>query len=78
MHRYGYQVPLKEILIKPFIASVIMGIVIYFVNLELFTSVLLGMIVYFISIFAIKTFDDDDLNIIKELLPQKIIEKLRL
>ncbi|MBE6485588.1 MAG: flippase [Methanosphaera stadtmanae] len=78
MHRYGYQVPLKEILLKPFIASVIMGVLIYFINLELFTSVLLGMIVYFISIFAIKTFDDDDLNIIKQLLPQKIIEKLRL
>lgn len=78
MHRYGYKVPLKEILFKPFIASVIMGIVIYLLNLDLFTSVILGMIVYFISIFLIKTFDDDDLNILKQLLPKKITEKLKL
>ena len=70
MHRYGYKVP--------FIASVIMGIVIYLLNLDLFTSVILGMIVYFISIFLIKTFDDDDLNILKQLLPKKITEKLKL
>ena len=78
MHKYGYKVPLKEILVKPFIASVIMGIVIYFLNYELFTSVLIGMIVYFISIFAIKTFDDDDLSILKQLLPKKINDKLKL
>lgn len=78
MHRYGYKVPLKEILFKPFIASVIMGVVIYLLNLDLFTSVILGMIVYFISIFLIKTFDDDDLNILKQLLPKKITEKLKL
>ena len=78
MHKYGYKVPLKEILFKPFVASVIMGITLYFLNLELFTSVLLGMIVYFISIFAIKTFDEDDLSILKELLPAKISDKLKL
>jgi O-antigen/teichoic acid export membrane protein len=78
MHKYGYKVPLHEIIIKPFVASVIMGAVIYALNLELFTSVLLGMIVYFISIMLIKTFDEDDLNILKDLLPNKIINKLKL
>lgn len=78
MHKYGYSVPLKEIVIKPFIASVVMGIVLHFINLELFTSVFIGMVVYFVCIIAIKTFDKDDLNIIKELLPEKINEKLNL
>ncbi len=78
MHKAGYSVPLHEIIIKPFIASVVMGVVIYFLNLELFTSVLLGMIVYFITVFAIKTFDKDDLNILKELLPEKISNRLKL
>lgn len=72
MHKYGYKVPLREILVKPFIASVVMGVVLYFLNLELFVSVLLGMIVYFTVIFLIKTFDEDDINILKQLLPEKI------
>ncbi|WP_455645989.1 flippase [Methanosphaera sp.] len=72
MHKYGYSVPLRSILVKPFIASLIMGIVIYILNLELITSVIIGVIVYFVSIFAIKTFDKDDLGILKQLLPEKI------
>lgn len=78
MHKYGYQVPLKEILFKPFIASVVMGIVVYFVNLELFSSVFIGIIVYFATVFIIKTFDEDDKNILKQLLPEKISKKLNL
>ena len=78
MHKYGYSVPLKEIIPKPLFASIIMGIVVYFLNFELFTSVLVGMIVYFICIFAIKTFDEDDLNILKQLLPDKISKKIKL
>jgi O-antigen/teichoic acid export membrane protein len=78
MHKYGYQVPLREILIKPFIASLIMGIVIGYLNLELFTSVILGIIVYFISIIAIKTFDEDDIKILKQLLPEKISTIIKL
>ncbi|RAP45987.1 MAG: polysaccharide biosynthesis protein [Methanosphaera sp. rholeuAM6] len=76
MHKYGYKVPLREILVKPFIASVVMGVVLYFLNLELFVSVLLGMIVYFTVIFLIKTFDEDDINILKQLLPEKINNRL--
>lgn len=78
MHKYGYSVPLRDILTKPFIASVLMGIVVYALNLELFTSVIIGMVVYFICIFVIKTFDSDDWKIIKELIPEKIIKKFNL
>ena len=78
MHKYGYSVPLREILIKPFIASLLMGVVIYFINLELFISVVIGMIVYFMCILIIRTFDKDDMDIIKELLPDKIVDKLNL
>lgn len=78
MHKYGYSVPLGDILTKPFIASLVMAIVIYLMNLELFVSVFVGMIVYFICILVIRTFDKDDMNIIKELLPDKVNEKLKL
>lgn len=78
MHKYGYSVPLQNIIIKPFVASLMMGIVVYLLNLDLFTSVLVGIIVYIIMVFAIKVLDEDDKNIIRELIPQKISEKLGL
>ena len=78
MHKYGYKVPMKDILIKPFIASVVMGAVVYYLNLELFTSVIVGVVVYFICILAIKTFDKDDIEILKQLLPEKINRILKL
>lgn len=76
MHKYGYKVPLQKILVKPFIASLVMGAVIYYLNLNLFVSVFVGIIVYFVVIFAIKTFNDDDLAILEELLPEKINKKI--
>lgn len=78
MHKYGYSVPLKDILIKPFVASLIMAVVLYMINLELFVSVFIGMVVYFVCIILIKTFDKNDMDIIRELLPNKINEKLKL
>ncbi len=76
MHKAGYKVPLISILLKPFIASVVMGIVVSVLNQELFVSVFIGIIVYFVTIILFKTFDKDDLNIIKQLLPEKVVERL--
>lgn len=78
MHRYGYQVPISQIIAKPLIASVIMGVVLYYLDLELFISVFVGIIVYFTCILLLKTFDDDDWGILKQLLPEKISNKLGL
>lgn len=78
MNKYGYSVPFKEILIKPAIASIVMGIIVYALNLELFVSVGVGIIVYVIMIFVLKTFKEDDIEIIRQLLPEKVIKKLKL
>jgi O-antigen/teichoic acid export membrane protein len=78
MHKYGYDVPFKEILVKLFIASIVMGVVLHYLNLELFTSVAVGIVIYVVMIFALKTFKEDDLEIVKQLLPDKVIEKLKL
>ncbi len=78
MHRYGYQVPISHIIAKPLIASVIMGVIIYYLNLELFISIFVGIIVYFTCILLLKTFDEDDWGILKQLLPEKISNKLGL
>ena len=76
MHKYGYSVPLREIIIKPLIASIVMGAVIHVLNLDLFVSIIIGVIVYFAMIFLLRTFNDEDISIIKQLLPAKVNEKL--
>lgn len=77
MHKYGYTVGLKSIIIKPFIASLIMGIVIYMLNIELFPSIIIGMIIYLIATILIGVLDEEDKGIIKQLIPPKIINKIK-
>lgn len=77
MHKYGYTVGLKSIIIKPFIASLIMGIVIYLLNIELFPSIIIGMIIYLIATILIGVLDEEDKGIIKQLIPPKIINKIK-
>ncbi|RAP53836.1 MAG: polysaccharide biosynthesis protein [Methanosphaera sp. rholeuAM130] len=78
MHRYGYDVPFKDILLKPFAASIVMGVVLYYLDLELFVGVAVGIVIYVVMILLLKTFKEDDLEIIKQLLPEKIIRILRI
>ena len=78
MHKYGYDVPFRDILIKPFIASIVMSVVVYYLHLDLFTSVAVGIVVYVVMILALKTFGEDDLEIIKQLLPERIIKMLKI
>ena len=77
MHKYGYTVGLKSIIIKPFIASLIMGIVIYLLNMELFPSIIIGMVVYLVATILIGVLDEEDKGIIKQLIPPKIINKIK-
>lgn len=77
MNKYGYKTPFN-IFLKPSIASLTMGIVIYLLNLELFTSVALGIIVYTVMILLLKTFEKEDIEILKQLLPEKISNKLKI
>ena len=51
-----------------------MGGVIYLLDLDLFVSIGVGIIVYFTTILLIKTFNEDDWNIFKQLLPQKVLK----
>lgn len=77
MHKYGYTVGLKSIIIKPFIASLMMGIVIYLLNMALFPSIIIGMIIYLIVTILIGVLDEEDKGIIKQLIPPKIINKIK-
>lgn len=74
-----------DVLIKPVISTVVMGVIVYFVLLfsgKVFSntvstllSVFIGAVVYFILLFALKAFNDEELSLIPG---GKIIKKLAL
>ena len=55
-------------LIKICIASIVLGIVLYILNLNIWTAMVISLIVYFIAILLLKTIDSEDKLIIKQIL----------
>ena len=55
-------------LLKISIASIIMGICLYVLNLNLWLAIPVGIIIYLIVSIVIKFFDDDDKYIIKQVI----------
>ena len=55
-------------LIKIIIGSAILGIALYFLNLNMWVALPVGIIIYFAAIYLLKVFDNDDKYVIKEIL----------
>ena len=55
-------------LIKIIIGSSILGIALYFLNLNMWVAIPIGMIIYFAIVYLLKVFDNDDTYVIKEIL----------
>ena len=69
MSKYLEGLSIWKILIKPAIASIAMGAVVYyFLYLNLFVLIFIGAIVYTFAIFALKAINQDDINLIKKVL----------
>ncbi|MDD3985371.1 MAG: flippase [Methanobacterium sp.] len=68
INKIFFIIHLRDSIMKPIIASIIMGVFLILVKSNLFIMILLGAIVYFIVLFALKTFDADDFDIIKLIL----------
>lgn len=66
-----HKVPLHKIIIKPSIACAVMALFLISVKLNLFVMILSGATIYFIVLFALKTFDEQDLEIFKRLRSMK-------
>jgi len=63
--------PNKELyydLMKIIIGSLILGVILYVLNLNIWVAVILGIIIYFIILILLKVFNDDDKYVIKEIL----------
>ena len=55
-------------LIKIIVGSVILGIALYFLNLNMWVALPVGIIIYFATVYLLRVFDDDDKYVIKEIL----------
>ena len=70
IYRLGHR-PNKKLyydLIKIIAGSAVLGIALYFLNLNMWVAIPVGIIIYFITLVLIKLFDDDDKYVIKEIL----------
>ena len=77
--RYFYRLPMHKIIVKPLIASVAMGAIVYFcsqvTSLNLALLVVLGAASYFIILYLIKAFSKEDVSLFKQVI--KINRRVR-
>ncbi len=74
--KHGYKVSIPRMFYKPAIASIIMGLFIVLVKLNLFLEILLGTILYFGVLILLKTFTEDDINLINQLIDIDVFRKI--
>ena len=69
MNVHGYKIPIFKILLKPAIASLIMGIVISLLsNVNILVVILISTIIYFIALYILKTFSEEDITLFKQII----------
>lgn len=70
IYRVGVRVNKKlySDLIKIIAGSAILGIALYFLNLNMWVALPVGIIIYFAAIYILRVFDSDDKYVIKEIL----------
>ncbi|MBQ6511875.1 oligosaccharide flippase family protein [Methanobrevibacter sp.] len=55
-------------ILKIIIGSTILGIALFFLNLNMWVAIPVGIIIYFLLIYLLRVFDDDDTYVLKEIL----------
>jgi hypothetical protein len=69
MNVHGYKIPIFKILLKPAIASLIMGLVIItLTNINILIVILISTIIYFIALYILKTFSEEDITLFKQII----------
>lgn len=76
MYRYFtknyYSLNLVSLVAKPLLASVIMGVFVYLLQVYLFLAVIVGIFIYVLALFILKAFDDEDKKIALTLLNKPV------
>ena len=68
MNVHGYKIPIFKILLKPVLASLIMGLFIILLNANIILVIVLSTIIYFGVLYILKTFSDDDITLFKKIV----------
>lgn len=70
IYKIGYRVNMKLFfdLSKIIIGSAILGIALYFMQLNMWIALPVGIIIYFSTIYLLRVFDDEDKYVIKEII----------
>ena len=73
IYKLGYRLNKKLYLdlIKIILGSIILGIALNFLNLNMWVAMPIGIIIYIVTIYLLKVFDEDDKYILKEILDKK-------
>jgi len=65
------KVRLQDVFFKPVVASIIMLLFLLYFKTNLFLEIALGALIYFVVLFAIRTFQDDDWDILRQIMGRK-------
>ena len=70
IHKMGNKINKKLYidLIKIFIGSAVLGIALYFLNLNMWVAIPVGLIIYLTVVYLLRIFDNEDMYVIKEIL----------
>ncbi len=61
------KIDIKNYLLKPIAACLLMSLFLFYVNINLFLSILIATLIYVGLLFIFKTFNEEDFNIIRKL-----------
>ena len=70
IYKLGYRVNRKLYwdLGKIILASLLLGIILHFLNMNMWVALFVGAVIYFVTVASLKLFDDDDKYVVKEIL----------
>jgi O-antigen/teichoic acid export membrane protein len=67
LSKLGYKIPIHKFIVKPLVASIVMGLFIFFFyKLNLALLVFVAIIIYFGILILLKTFSTEDLNLLRQ------------
>ncbi|MDI6645195.1 MAG: flippase [Methanobacteriaceae archaeon] len=64
-------VQIKKIIIKPIIASLVMGLFIFYMDMNLYLQIFTATCIYFFTLLILKTFSDEDFDLIRQVITLK-------
>jgi len=71
LFKFICNIQIKKIIIKPIIASLVMGLFIFYMDMNLYLQIFTATCVYFFTLLILKTFSDEDFDLIRQVITLK-------